>query len=236
MNRSYTYPGGELELFEHARNWKKYFSHFIKPYLKGRVLEVGAGIGSTTVILNNKKVDQWILLEPDQKMHEQLLEKISNNTLPGNCRVIRGTVDSLENDEQFDCIIYIDVLEHIKEDKFELEKASSKLKKGGTLIILAPAFQQLFSPFDKAIGHFRRYNKTSLKDIIPQTLLLQKMLYLDSTGYFASLVNKTLLRQPYPSLRQVKFWDKWLVSVSRLIDPLFFYSFGKTILAIWKKP
>ena len=55
MNRSYTYPGGELELFEHARNWKKYFSHFIKPYLKGRVLEVGAGIGSTTVILNNKK-------------------------------------------------------------------------------------------------------------------------------------------------------------------------------------
>ena len=195
----------EMRVEVHPGIGKKYFSHFIKPYLKGRVLEVGAGIGSTTVILNNKNVDQWILLEPDQKMHEQLLEKISNNTLPGNCRVIRGTVDSLENDEQFDCIIYIDVLEHIKEDKFELEKASSKLKKGGTLIILAPAFQRLFSPFDKAIGHFRRYNKTSLKDIIPQTLSLQKMLYLDSTGYFASLVNKTLLRQPYPSLRQVNF-------------------------------
>jgi hypothetical protein len=39
------YQGNELDLFAKAINWKKYFASFIKPYLQGKVIEVGAGKG-----------------------------------------------------------------------------------------------------------------------------------------------------------------------------------------------
>lgn len=59
--------------------------------------------------------------------------------------------------------------------------------------------------------------------------------YLDSVGFFASLMNKLLLRQSYPAKRQVQVWDQLMIPVSRITDRIFFYSFGKSILAVWKK-
>ena len=62
-------------------------------------------------------------------------------------KIFSGNLYSLRvPKESFDTIIYIDVLEHILEDKKELEKATSFLKPGGYLIILSPAFQFLYSP------------------------------------------------------------------------------------------
>ena len=51
----------------------------------------------------------------------------------------------------------MNVLEHIEDDKEELNIAVSKLNQGGHLIILVPAHNELYSKFDKEIGHFRRY-------------------------------------------------------------------------------
>ena len=45
------YPGGELELFAVARNWKAYFARVLQPYIGRSVLEVGAGLGATTKAL-----------------------------------------------------------------------------------------------------------------------------------------------------------------------------------------
>ena len=56
MEKAFTYEGDELELFQHAKNWKSYFSKVTKPFIKGDVLEVGAGIGATTQLLNNGSV------------------------------------------------------------------------------------------------------------------------------------------------------------------------------------
>jgi hypothetical protein len=41
----------EFELFSAVRNWKSYWSLQIRPFLRGDILEVGAGIGSNTLIL-----------------------------------------------------------------------------------------------------------------------------------------------------------------------------------------
>jgi len=199
------------------------------------VLEVGSGIGATTLLLNNGSAENWSLLEPDANMREVLQKKINNNILPLNCRLISGTIDSISKNDQFDCIIYIDVLEHIRYDKDEITKAAGLLKPGGHLIILSPAFQYLYNPFDKAIGHYRRYSKKSLTKTGTSSILIQKLFYLDSIGFFASLFNKLLLRQSYPTKKQIMFWDKWIIPISKITDSIFFYSFGKSILAIWKK-
>jgi 2-polyprenyl-3-methyl-5-hydroxy-6-metoxy-1,4-benzoquinol methylase len=233
MNDSYKYEGNELELFQHAKHWKKYFSQQIKRYIKGNVLEAGAGIGSTTLLLNSGSADQWLMLEPDEKMSRSLKKKIEDKQLPDNCELQTGTIDKLTS--TFDTIIYIDVLEHIENDAEELKKAAALLNAGGHIIVLSPAFQILYSPFDKAIGHYRRYNKKMIRHIAPQGLQIISNRYYDTVGYFAAMMNKLILRQKYPTHKQVMFWDKWMVPVSKVSDKFFFHSFGKSIIAIWKK-
>lgn len=235
MSTDYKYQGEELTLFETATNWKNYFASHISSYLTGKVLEVGAGIGGTTLLLNKGKAESWLLLEPDETMQRLLQQKINDKLLPSNCIAVKGTLDSLGKNERFDCIIYIDVLEHIENDADELKNATDLLAQGGYLVVLSPAFQFIFSPFDKAIGHFRRYSRKTLSAIRPASLIRKKMIYLDSVGFFASLLNKILLRQSYPAKKQVQLWDKWMIPSSKITDRIFLYSFGKSILAAWKK-
>jgi 2-polyprenyl-3-methyl-5-hydroxy-6-metoxy-1,4-benzoquinol methylase len=233
MADSFTYQGNELELFRHAKNWKAYFSKTLKPFIHGDVLEAGAGIGGTTRLLNDGTASRWLLLEPDAEMSAGLETQLKNGKLPANCLVRKGTIEYLT--EKFDTIIYIDVLEHIENDSHELRQAATLIKPGGRLLVLSPAFPFLFNPFDKAIGHFRRYTKNQLRRITPAGLILESCRYYDSAGFFAAAANKLLLRKKSPSQNQVLFWDSWLVPVSRVTDKLFFHSFGKSIIAIWHR-
>lgn len=230
------YIGSELEIFKHAVNWKKYYGSFIKPYLGKEVLEVGAGIGATTEILLTAEQGRWVCLEPDGLLTEEIVKKIKNGILPPICEPRVGDISCLGEDEVFDSVLYIDVLEHIKDDGAEIARAAKHIKQGGHLIVLAPAHQFLYTPFDKAIGHFRRYSKSGLRKVVSGTALRPVCSkYLDSAGIAASMANKLLLRSAMPSKGQILFWDSFLVKASRLGDRLSFYRIGKSILGIWKR-
>ncbi|HLZ66976.1 MAG TPA: methyltransferase domain-containing protein [Aliidongia sp.] len=232
---TYDYIGGELELFAAASHWKSYLGSILKPHICGRVLEVGAGIGSNIPYLCNSKVSDWTSLEPDGELAAQISDRIQRGELPGSCRVQVGDLGSIEADAQYDAILYIDVLEHILEDSDELAAASRCLRSGGRLIVLAPAHQFLFSPFDAAIGHHRRYTKASLQRVGPGGCRLVASRMLDSIGFFASLANRVLLRSSSPSPRQILFWDTVLVPVSRIVDPCTGYRFGKSVVGVWRR-
>ncbi|MHA4808691.1 class I SAM-dependent methyltransferase [Flavitalea flava] len=231
-----SYIGNELELFMHARNWKNYFGSFFQQYLTGKVLEVGAGIGSTTSFLCDGKQEKWVCLEPDPNLYDDLRKKIESRELPSCCSSIKGITSDLPPGEKFNAILYIDVIEHIEKDGDELAFAKGLLAEGGHLIVLVPAHQSLFSPFDKAIGHYRRYNKKMLRAAAPSGLNLTKLIYLDSVGLFASVVNKYFLKQSYPTLKQIRLWDRRMVPVSRVTDTLTNFRIGKTVVGIWRKP
>jgi 2-polyprenyl-3-methyl-5-hydroxy-6-metoxy-1,4-benzoquinol methylase len=132
--------------------------------------------------------------------------------------------------------LYIDVLEHVEDDKQELETAASLLAPGGHLVVLSPAHQWLFSEFDQRIGHYRRYSREALNTRVPPHLTVCILRYLDTAGVFASLANKVLLRQATPSMQQVRFWDRLLVPLSRRIDNKIAFRFGKSILGVWRSP
>jgi SAM-dependent methyltransferase len=235
MNDPYNYHGQELAFFEKAVNWKTYFSSLIKPFIGTDVLEVGSGIGATTRLLNEGSSLKWTLLEPDAEMNKILLRKKETQSQFFNCIIKNETIFALNPTEKFDTIIYIDVLEHIEDDKKEMRRAFEHLQSNGHLIILSPAYNFLFSPFDKAIGHYRRYTLPTLKDALPSELKPIKLKYLDSVGFFASLANKLFLKQSYPSEKQIQTWDRLMIPVSKWIDKIFFHSFGKSILGIWRK-
>ena len=62
-----------------------------------------------------------------------------------------------------------------------------------------------------------------------------KLLYLDSVGMLASGANRLLLSQAMPTERQILTWDRLMIPVSRVLDPLLGYTVGKSILGVWKR-
>jgi hypothetical protein len=229
------YPGSELELFAGATNWKSYVAELLSPYLGETVLDVGAGIGGHVPFLCRREVREWVCLEPDERLVSQITHRIENGELPAACRVVTGTLEALVGCALFSTVLYLDVLEHIADDRAEMEKAASKVADGGCLIVLAPAHQFLFSSFDSAIGHYRRYSIATLRRLAPSECQLLFCRMLDSAGFFASLANRLLLRSANPTRAQVQVWDSALVPISRRLDRRLGYRFGKSILALWKK-
>ena len=229
----FKYVGSELDLFAAAWNWKAYWSRQLQPFLKGDILEVGAGIGSNTRFLDPGGSGRWVCLEPDPELLGQLVRNLVQAGPRRAYETVCGTLESVAG-QKFNTIIYIDVLEHIGNDREELNQAASHLRPGGCLIVLSPAHQCLFSPFDAAIGHVRRYNRPALRTISPASLRLERMQYLDSAGLILSAANMLLLRQSMPTKSQLRFWNRWIVPISRVLDRLFLYSVGKTIVAVWR--
>jgi SAM-dependent methyltransferase len=231
----FTYVGGELRLFAHATNWKRYWSGKFAAYLSGDVLETGAGIGTNTILLRPRTQGQWTCLEPDGKLVAELKSVLAQNKLEQSCHVVTGTISELPPGERFDTIIYVDVLEHIPDDRAELRRAAERLRRGGKIVVLSPAHQWLFSEFDKSIGHCRRYSKRTLLAAAPETLRPLKCFYLDSCGLLLSLANRLLLRQSLPTVKQILVWDRVVVPVSRLVDPLLCFRAGKSIVGVWQR-
>src|SRR6516164_6197863 len=123
----FAYVGSELEIFERALHWKRYFARHIAPYIRGEVLEVGAGIGASNKIFANLDFERWTCLEPDRSLLEQL-----GSSLPDRSRFepVAGTLDDLPG-RRFDAILYLDVLEHIEDDSAEMRRAAEHLYPGG---------------------------------------------------------------------------------------------------------
>jgi hypothetical protein len=242
MNNA-TYLGPELEVFEKAVNWRAYLRSRIGPHVKGNVLEVGAGIGTMTktylsalkVLTEPSPVTSWLALEPDPKLHGAITHMLSVDGYANFCRAQIGTLASIASDIRFDSILYIDVLEHIEDDRQEVTRAAALLNPGGRLIVMSPAHQGLFSPLDEAAGHFRRYSRAGLLNLTPPETSVVEAKYLDCVGMAASLANRMMLRQGTPSEGQIHLWDRGMIPLSRLLDPVFGYRLGKSILAVWEK-
>ena len=223
----YEYAGGELQLFSKATVWKAYWKSFVVPHLTGDVLEIGAGIGANANALADAEFRSWTCLEPDARLAAAIP--------PGPRRnVVVGTSESIDEDSLFDTILYPDVLEHIEDDRGELARSAALLRNGGSLIVLAPAHPALYTEFDRAIGHCRRYSRGMLRAVIPEGLTAQSLVSLDSVGLLASWGNRLLLRSAAPTPRQIAFWDGVLVRCSRALDPLFQHSVGRSLLGVWR--
>ena len=233
IDAEYIYQGKELDLFKHAENWKRYWSAHVRPFLGKCVLEVGAGTGVNTPFINTLAIE-WVCLEPDRNMAAIIEERQRETKLAGT-RTVAGLISDLPRAPSFDSIVYIDVLEHIEDDFSEIAEASARLRPNGTLIVLSPAHQWLFNAFDAAIGHYRRYASKDIRALTRPELELISLRQLDSVGTLVSIGNSIFLKSKVPTLSQILLWDRVMVPISRLLDPLLGYRFGKSIVAVWRR-
>ena len=145
------YPIEATERFDDAKFHRRYCMSFVKKFIRGKVLEVGAGCGSFTRDYINEEIDVT-LTETDNK---NFLDLKKNFGLTKNINISNKEI--FDVDGKFDTILYLHVLEHIEDDLRELQEIEKKLNEGGHLVIMVPRHQKLYSTFDKSIGHFRRY-------------------------------------------------------------------------------
>src|SRR6185503_4910449 len=161
-------------------------------HIVGPVLEVGAGTGSFTEALHTDQ--EWYALEPDETLCAELVARKVAGNISASVKVLTGQLSDLPKEKKFRTILYMDVLEHIEDDLSEVKSAAAHLARNGVLIILAPAFQFVYSAFDAAVGHFRRYDKDGLERIRPPELSRVASFYLDAPGLALSLANRLVLR------------------------------------------
>ena len=224
------YPQTALECFDTANLWVKYIILQIKDYLKDNILEVGAGYGTfTKSYMNNFK--DISLLDSDKKNIKLLIRKFNENK---NIKVLNSGVRDLE--QNFNTIIYFNVLEHIEADILEIENSIQKLNVDGHLIILVPAHQKLYGKLDRAVGHYRRYNINFFKKNIFKNAQIVELKYLDIFGYFLYFLNKFFFKEEtFPTKLKIFIWDKIFTPFTIIVDFLFRYKFRKNILCVYKK-
>lgn len=154
------------------------------PFLFGDILEIGCGIGNFTGLL--AKYGKVWAIDIDQ-------EYIKKTKLNKKINVGFGDIEKGKyffKNKRFDSIVCLNVLEHIKDDNSALNNLFALLKPGGKLILLVPSHQFLYGSMDSAIGHFRRYNKSTLTDMLKKAgfeiILAKRLNFLGAIGWFIS--------------------------------------------------
>lgn len=189
-----------------------------------RVLEFGAGIGTLARGWAQKTGVQPECLEIDTRMRQVLAER---------GLVCHASLASVGGD--FDVIYTSNVLEHIEDDVAALTALKSHLKPGGMLAIYVPAFMALYSEFDAAIGHYRRYEKAELREKLQRAGYdIVECTYADSIGFLAWLSVKWRKRQSVGDQSgALRVYDRYIFPVSKLLDAVGFrHLFGKNLLVI----
>lgn len=231
----YTYPGQELALFAQARHWKAYWAASIGPWVRGDVLEVGAGEGANIGTLMAVGAGSILCAEPDPTLFSRLQAAVASVDPAQQVTAFHGTLADLPAARRFNTILYIDVLEHIRDEAEELKLVAERLSVGGHLLVVAPAHPWLFSAFDRAVGHYRRYSKADFVSFRVEGLDRVTAFYLDSVGMAASLANRWFVRRPVPDAGGIRLWDRVVIPLSRVFDLLTFHCMGKSLVGVWRR-
>ena len=89
----------------------------------------------------------------------------------------------------YDSVLCSEVVEHIKDDKMAMEILFSLVKPNGILILTVPAFKSLLSKFDIREGHFRRYSKKEICNLVESVGFdVEYSRYWNVMGFFGWLV------------------------------------------------
>lgn len=226
---SKAYSGiSNLEAMQGAVKYNSHLADLITSSIENddkNLLDFGAGNGTFAKILRDQdfKIE---CVEQDQELIEALQrEKF----------VVHDSLVQIDASSR--TFVYsLNVLEHIVDDQQVANELIRRLVPGGILVIYVPAFRILWSSMDDAVGHCRRYTKKTLLALFTsEELEIQKLNYVDSLGFFASLVIRFLgASNGKLSPRIVQTYDRFIFPISKFIDRLKL-PFGKNILLVAKR-
>jgi len=169
------------------------------------VLDVGANVSEGFYDFR-----QSIVLDRDRKSLKAVKNVLRVNADVSSLPFKSG---SLEN------ILMSEVLEHTRDDKPVLAELRRVLSCGGKLVVTVPAFGFIFSPCDEMLGHFRRYDKAELLNLLEGfevTYSTYWNFFLSAPAIFLKLAKKALNRRTYDASAKNRVLDAILLRILRL--------------------
>ena len=158
-------------------------ARFVPLPARARVLEAGCGYGGNLEMLGELGDVQAFEYNDDARAYAEtrLQRPIAFGRLP----------DATGFDQQrFDLIAMLDVLEHVDDDLGSLRSLAERLAPGGSLLLTVPAVPWLWSDHDVLHQHKRRYTRALLVD-----RLHQAGFEITKIGYFNALLFPLALAQ-----------------------------------------
>jgi SAM-dependent methyltransferase len=239
-SESRTFDAVALEPAGALRNYVAWLLRSFRPYLKGRVLELGAGTGMVAEGYVDA-VDSAVLVEPAENLFGELSRRFT-----GDARVkpLCGLLEELVAagapelaQESFDVAFSVNVLEHIRDDRAALELLRTRIKPGGSLLIFVPAIPFLYGELDARAGHFRRYTRSTLSSVVRDAgFQLERIEYFDVLGMLPWFVAGRVLRQEVLTSSATGTYDKYVVPLSSLADRILQKRIGKSLVCTARKP
>ena len=214
-------PSGQQESLDRmaeAGNYNDWLLERGRPFVGRRVLDFGAGVGTFTAALRSGA--EVVAVEPDPQFAARLRERFAGDS---RVTVVEADARWLAEDGrhgEFDTVICLNVLEHIRDDAVVVRGFHDCLSHGGHLLLLVPAHRLLFGEIDRSVGHERRYSRAPLRSLLEQAGLepieLRYVNPLGAIGWFAS--SRLLQRDQVPA-GPLRAYDR-LVPMLRRLDRL----------------
>ena len=228
------YFGRDLEAMSFADNYHRWIVDEFAPYLGQHVAEVGAGTGKFSALLR-PHIDTLSAYAPSENMLPALRQRFSDDNGVTPINGFFG-VESATLAKHFDAVMYVNVLEHIEDDRAELGYVMRALTPGGPLLIFVPALSFLFSKLDEQVGHFRRYHKRPLTELGTSAgFEVNSGRYFDLVGVLPWYIAFTLMGRA-GSGGSVAAYDRIGVPLTRTIERLVNPPFGKNLILVARKP
>ena len=228
-----------LEVISRAGHFNQWMYQTIRPYLKGNILEIGSGIGNISAYL----------------VSDRLAVTLSDYD-PAYCRLLKEKFAAFENvsgvlsinlqhpdfaaaysgwKETYDTVFMLNVIEHLQDDAAAVTNCSYLLKKGGHLVLLAPAYQYLYSRFDRELGHYRRYTAQSLQQLYAnETFRIIHSQYFNFTGMIGWYFFGRLLGKKMIGSGEMKLYNR-LLFLFKIADSLVLKKAGLSVIVVGKK-
>ena len=209
------------------RSRHKLITNYIRRSNISNVLDIGAGSGGLGDEIKSSEANvQYFFEEIDTSSVTYLEEKFGTS----------ANIKKIEKKE-YDCLVLMDVIEHIEKPDEFLEEKLKFLKEDGLLIISVPAYMFLWSNWDVLLGHYRRYTKKSLRELLDKYNLENKECsYIFPELFFAGVIRKMLnINSPeFPTIpvfiNTFLYWVTYILIKLRRITP-----FGLSVISISKK-
>ena len=215
-----------LEVIAEADKFNRWMYQTIKPYCKGKVLEIGRGIGNISSFFMEDEFE--ILLTDIRKGYcQKLEERFQDNPFFMGTEVVNLTDEDFDSKfenhlGQYDTVFALNVVEHIYDDVLALKNCRKLLKEGGQLIILVPSYKQLYNRFDEELGHYRRYTKSMLSSVfLKNNFKIIHKQYFNFIGIFGWYVTGSILKKESIPGGQMRLYNLLVPIFKRLPPPPF---------------
>jgi len=208
---------------------RRWYASLARPYLGSHPIEIGSGLGDYALEWL-PHVEQLTLTDANPRWVQRLANRFSENATITVRQLILPTSETGTHTS----VIAYNVLEHISDHAQALHSMIKLARVGSHIILICPAFPFAMNRLDIDTGHFRRYTKNSISNLLASAnLRIVSVRYVNSIGLIAYYLSTKVLNRKITHGPLLIAYDYVLVPISRSLERIFGTPpFGQSVLAI----